>query len=74
MTAEPAHPDATSAPAAIGAIDRAVEDVLGGRAAAIVVTAPVAKARALRAGLQIPATPNSSPNSPRSAAAPCGRS
>jgi 4-hydroxythreonine-4-phosphate dehydrogenase len=41
-TAEPGRPDATSAPAAIASIDRAVADVLSGAAAAV-VTNPVAK-------------------------------
>src|SRR4029079_19060949 len=41
-TAEPGAPDATSAPAAIASIDRAVADVIGGAAAAV-VTNPVAK-------------------------------
>jgi 4-hydroxythreonine-4-phosphate dehydrogenase len=42
VTAEPGHPDGSSAPAAIAAIRRAVADVLAGAAAAI-VTNPVAK-------------------------------
>lgn len=42
ITAEPGHPDASSAPAAIEAIRRAVADVLRGAAAAI-VTNPIAK-------------------------------
>jgi 4-hydroxythreonine-4-phosphate dehydrogenase len=42
MTAKPGQPDATSGPAAIAAIRRAVEDVLRGDCAAI-VTNPVAK-------------------------------
>src|SRR5687767_14736924 len=41
-TAEPGKPDASSAPAAIASIDRAVADVIGGAAAAM-VTNPVAK-------------------------------
>ena len=41
-TAEPGKPDATSAPAAIAAIRRAVADVIGGKASAV-VTNPVAK-------------------------------
>ena len=41
-TAQPGKPDATSAPAAIASIDRAVADVIDGVAAAI-VTNPVAK-------------------------------
>jgi 4-hydroxythreonine-4-phosphate dehydrogenase len=42
VSAEPGHPDQSSAPAAIAAIRRAVADVLAGAAAAI-VTNPVAK-------------------------------
>jgi 4-hydroxythreonine-4-phosphate dehydrogenase len=42
VSAEPGHPDQSSAPAAIGSIRRAVADVLAGAAAAI-VTNPVAK-------------------------------
>ena len=42
VTAEPGHPDRSSAPAAVGSIRRAVADVIAGRAAAI-VTNPVAK-------------------------------
>jgi 4-hydroxythreonine-4-phosphate dehydrogenase len=42
VTAEPGQPDATSAPAALAAIRRAVADVHAGRAAAV-VTNPVAK-------------------------------
>ena len=41
-TAEPGKPDDTSAPAAIASIDRAVADVTGGIAAAV-VTNPIAK-------------------------------
>ncbi len=41
-TARPGQPDSSSAPAAIGSIDRAVADVIDGAAAAI-VTNPVAK-------------------------------
>jgi 4-hydroxythreonine-4-phosphate dehydrogenase len=41
-TAEPGRPDATSGPAAIASIDRAVADVIGGAASAV-VTNPVAK-------------------------------
>jgi 4-hydroxythreonine-4-phosphate dehydrogenase len=52
-TAAPGQPDATSAPVAIAAIDRAVEDVLTGRASAI-VTNPVAKAVLYRAGFEDP--------------------
>src|SRR3954470_14010769 len=52
-TAEPARPDATSAPAAIAAIRRAVADVLAGRAAAI-VTNPIAKRVLSRARLAEP--------------------
>ena len=53
ITASPAHPDGSSAPAAIAAIDRAVDDVIAGRAAAI-VTNPVAKAVLYRAGFPDP--------------------
>jgi 4-hydroxythreonine-4-phosphate dehydrogenase len=42
VTAEPGHPDRSSAPAAVGSIRRAVADVIASRAAAI-VTNPVAK-------------------------------
>ena len=41
--AEPGHPDASSAPAAIASIRRAVADVFAGRAHAV-VTNPIAKA------------------------------
>jgi 4-hydroxythreonine-4-phosphate dehydrogenase len=53
ITALPAHPDGSSAPAAIAAIRRAVDDVMAGRAAAI-VTNPVAKAVLYRAGFPDP--------------------
>ncbi len=53
VTAMPAHPDVTSAPAAIEAIRRGVEDVFAGSAAAI-VTNPVAKAVLYRAGFPDP--------------------
>jgi 4-hydroxythreonine-4-phosphate dehydrogenase len=52
-TAEPGKPDSASAPAAITSIDRAVADVLGGRAAAV-VTNPVAKNVLYRAGFSDP--------------------
>jgi 4-hydroxythreonine-4-phosphate dehydrogenase len=42
VSAEPGHPDGTSAPAAIASIRRAVADVIAGAAAAV-VTNPVAK-------------------------------
>jgi 4-hydroxythreonine-4-phosphate dehydrogenase len=42
ITAKPGHPDATSAPAAIASIRRAVDDVLRGASAAV-VTNPIAK-------------------------------
>jgi 4-hydroxythreonine-4-phosphate dehydrogenase len=42
ITAEPGHPDRSSAPAAVASIRRAVADVMAGAAAAI-VTNPVAK-------------------------------
>jgi 4-hydroxythreonine-4-phosphate dehydrogenase len=52
-TAEPGKPDATSAPAAIASIDRAVADVIGGLAAAV-VTNPVAKNVLYKAGFADP--------------------
>jgi len=52
-TAAPGAPNATSAPAAIGSIRRAVEDVLAGSAAAI-VTNPVAKNVLYRSGFAEP--------------------
>ena len=52
-TAEPGKPDATSAPAAIASIDRAVADVIGGVAAAV-VTNPVAKSVLYKAGFSDP--------------------
>lgn len=53
VTAEPGQPDASSAPAAIEAIERAVSDVLKGAAAAL-VTNPVAKAVLYRSGFAEP--------------------
>src|SRR5882757_4641767 len=53
VTAEPAHPDASSGPAAIASIRRAVADVLAGRAHAV-VTNPVAKAVLYRTGFAEP--------------------
>jgi 4-hydroxythreonine-4-phosphate dehydrogenase len=53
ITAEPGHPDASSAPVAIASIRRAVADVLAGRAAAI-VTNPVAKNVLYRSGFVEP--------------------
>ncbi len=53
VTAEPGHADASSAPAAIGAIRRAFDDVMKGEAAAM-VTNPVAKAVLYRAGFPDP--------------------
>ena len=50
VTAAPGKPDATSAPAAIASIRRAVADVLAGRAAGL-VTNPVAKNVLYRVGL-----------------------
>jgi 4-hydroxythreonine-4-phosphate dehydrogenase len=52
-TAEPGKPDDTSAPAAIESIRRAVDDVIAGRAAAV-VTNPVAKNVLYRAGFPDP--------------------
>jgi 4-hydroxythreonine-4-phosphate dehydrogenase len=53
ITAQPGHPDQTSAPAALAAIDRAVADVRAGIAAAL-VTNPVAKNVLYRAGFAQP--------------------
>jgi 4-hydroxythreonine-4-phosphate dehydrogenase len=53
VTAEPGKPDASSAPAAIAAIRRAVADVLNEKAAAI-VTNPVAKSVLYRSGFAEP--------------------
>jgi 4-hydroxythreonine-4-phosphate dehydrogenase len=53
ITAEPGHPDDTSAPAALAAIDRAVADASGGIAAAV-VTNPVAKNVLYRSGFAEP--------------------
>src|SRR4029078_3729618 len=52
-TAEPGEPDATSAPAAIASIDRAVADVVSGVAAAL-VTNPVAKSVLYKGGFTDP--------------------
>lgn len=53
VTAEPGRPDASSAPAAIAAIRRAVSDVLGGTACAM-VTNPIAKSVLYRSGFAEP--------------------
>ena len=53
VTAAPGKPDASSAPAAIAAIRRAVADVLAGHAAAV-VTNPVAKNVLYRSGFAEP--------------------
>jgi 4-hydroxythreonine-4-phosphate dehydrogenase len=53
VSAAPGHPDASSAPAAIASITRAVADTVAGRAAAI-VTNPVAKAVLYRNGFVDP--------------------
>jgi 4-hydroxythreonine-4-phosphate dehydrogenase len=53
VTAEPGHPDDSSAPAAITAVRRAVADVVAGRAAAV-VTNPVAKNVLYRSGFVDP--------------------
>src|SRR5262245_26199814 len=53
ITAKPGKPDATSAPAAIAAIRRAITDVSADRAAAV-VTNPVAKSVLYRAGFADP--------------------
>jgi 4-hydroxythreonine-4-phosphate dehydrogenase len=52
-TAEPGKPDATSAPAAIRSIDRAVADVIAGLASAV-VTNPIAKSVLYKAGFKEP--------------------
>jgi 4-hydroxythreonine-4-phosphate dehydrogenase len=52
-TAEPGAPDTASAPAAIASIDRAVADVIGGSAAAV-VTNPVAKSVLYKSGFTDP--------------------
>jgi 4-hydroxythreonine-4-phosphate dehydrogenase len=52
-TARPGCPDSTSAPAAIASIRRAVDDVIAGRAAAV-VTNPIAKSVLYRAGFEHP--------------------
>src|SRR5262249_56562960 len=53
VTAEPGHPDASSAPAAIAAIRQAVRDVQMGRAGAV-VTNPVAKNVLYKSGFAEP--------------------
>jgi 4-hydroxythreonine-4-phosphate dehydrogenase len=53
ITAAPGEPDATSAPAAIASIRRAVADVMAGEAAAV-VTNPIAKNVLTRAGFADP--------------------
>jgi 4-hydroxythreonine-4-phosphate dehydrogenase len=53
VTAEPGKPDASSAPAAIAAIREAADNVLQGRAAAM-VTNPIAKAVLYQAGFTEP--------------------
>jgi len=53
VTAQPGKPDASSAPAAIASIRRAVSDVLAGTAAAI-ITNPVAKNVLYRSGFAEP--------------------
>jgi 4-hydroxythreonine-4-phosphate dehydrogenase len=53
VTAEPGHPDASSAPAAIAAIRQAVADVLRGVAAAV-VTNPIAKNVLYQSGFSEP--------------------
>jgi len=53
ITARAGHPDATSAPAAIAAIRRAVADVGAGQACAV-VTNPIAKSVLYRAGFSHP--------------------
>ncbi len=50
---EPGQPDATSGPAAIASIDRAVADVIAGKAAAV-VTNPIAKSVLYKSGFAEP--------------------
>lgn len=52
-TAAPGHPDSTSAPAAIASIRHAVDDVVAGRAGAV-VTNPIAKSVLYKAGFDHP--------------------
>jgi len=52
-TARPGHPDETSAGAAMASIRQAVEDVVAGRASAV-VTNPIAKSVLYRAGFRHP--------------------
>ena len=52
-TAQPGKPDASSAPAAIASIRHAVEDVVSGRASAV-VTNPIAKSVLYKAGFSHP--------------------
>lgn len=66
-TALPGQPDATSADAALASIRQAVADVIAGRASAV-VTNPIAKSVLYQAGFAIPAIPNFSPSSRRTAA------
>jgi 4-hydroxythreonine-4-phosphate dehydrogenase len=53
ITATAGHPDTSSAPAAIASIRHAVDDVVAGRAAAV-VTNPIAKSVLYRAGFDHP--------------------
>jgi 4-hydroxythreonine-4-phosphate dehydrogenase len=53
ITAQPGHPDDTSAPAALASIRHAVADVMAGRASAV-VTNPIAKNVLYRAGFRHP--------------------
>jgi len=53
VSAEPGVPDASSAPAAVAAIERAAADVVAGRAAAM-VTNPIAKSVLYQAGFRHP--------------------
>ena len=53
VTAEPGHPDASSAPAAIASIRQAVADVTSGQAGAV-VTNPIAKSVLYNAGFRHP--------------------
>ena len=59
----PDSPTPANAPASSKSIDRAVDDVFAGRAAAV-VTSPIAKKVLYDAGFGFPATPNISPSWP----------
>ena len=73
VSAEPGHPDRSSAPAALAAIRRAVTDFYAGAASAI-VTNPIARTCSIDRGSLNPDIPNISAGSPRKPPArPCNR-